>query len=182
MTEHADTIIELAGHEDDCPECDGQGAQYPPSGLASDSVDCTNCHATGKVPRIRVSDGKGGWRTLRRECAFCKGNPHRTLDGVDYVDEGVIRDNVPVTCGPCDGRGWVPVDEDTAVVVCLEWLFGPTVAPHGMLYSQELYINPDSRLGHYQFRCHDDRPGWQIGYGDTLPAAVFAAAREVSDE
>ena len=60
----------------------------------------------GDNPTIRTGDG----RTLRRECS-CE--CHKGVLRFHSVVEGI--------CKVCQGRGWLPVGEDTAVVVIIEY-------------------------------------------------------------
>jgi len=101
-------------------------------------------------PTIRTADG----RTLRRKC------PNKAKDARIYSKTAesfceVLGDNCL-----CDGRGWLPVSEDTAVVVCLEWL--------------QMVLWPPMKGKDWAVQLSRE-----FVEGETLPAAVFAAARKV---
>jgi len=96
------TILELAGYEDDCKcPCHKGNSENP------DHCDCGS--STVKVPLIRTSDG----RTLRKPCTSLACRDPKKWGGVGYVQTGAHKD--------CNGRGWLPVDEDTAVVSIIDW-------------------------------------------------------------
>lgn len=172
-----DEILELARYEDDCPECGGQGyalTRHPELVPATgDGVVRCGC-GTGKVPRIRTSDG----RTLRKHCP----NKRRVIAVVveDRVSNEVT-DNCEVLLENCicQGRSWVPVSKAEAVVVCLEWLrqvtkTHPRITEVMMgLLPNGAYLTEEDRGSILAEVLNDDDP---------IPAAVLAAAKRVAEE
>ena len=98
MTTEAEIVRRLAEVEETCPcGCHGWFGQEDSGPLDS---RCKESHCSGKVPRIPG---------LRKECQFCFG-------------EGVVIGLHRTPCTPCGEAGWQPVEPDTALRVCLEWL------------------------------------------------------------
>jgi len=144
----------------------------------------------GDTPTIRTADG----RSLRRVCdgrkydggmmfirCLLKYREDLSLSHLD--DEAVMARYVvndrPVFIPPedcvCDGRGWLPVDEDTAVVVCLEWLLTQYADVRLYDFTKVSPGNEPVRVYRYSLPATE-----QIGKGNILAAAVFAAARKVT--
>lgn len=107
--------------------------------------------AEGK-PLIRTTDG----RTLRQECdwGFC-------AEGV-FVYQG----REVGECPKCQGRGWLPVGEDEAVVVCLEWLCDGRVGAVNIGKRHDWYVDDFRIMGRHR--------------GAAFPAAVFEAAKQIA--
>ena len=109
----------------------------------------------GDTPLIRTTDG----RSLRRVCKYCEGAGERL-----YLLSG---DTTLRECRDCDGRGWLPVDQDTAVVVCLEWL---RVEIEDIVYLRD--------TGNWRIRLF----AYPSVHKEDLSAAVFEAAKRVAEE
>ena len=103
------------------------------------------------LPLIRTADG----RTLRRECG-CP-STHQSKCTACYQHWHNTKEPHSDTCTCCQGRGWLPVSEDTAVVVIMEW-----AAVNNAEILEEMFS--------------------AIEAGRHVPAAVFAAAKEESDD
>jgi len=113
----------------------------------------------GDNPTIRTADG----RTLRGKCWACLGRGWFS-DPLGHMDDW--------RCDSCQGRSWVPVDRDEALAVCIERI--------GAIVDELVIVAPDevtnswSVENAYDLNCADT-----LGSGDTVYAAVFAAAKQV---
>ena len=183
-------IIKIATPEVDCPGTMGTGNCSHGEeilGRGEKMGMCTVCNGTSKVPLIRVREtcsndnhkavtrsicpdcnGSGGtWRTLRRKCGYCRGR-----------GEHVAFDKSMVNCFHCQdevnqkGRGWLPVDKDEALAVCIQWLLEG---------DEELSLLADA-VDSYCVRRFSFRNGEPVllGQGPDIYSAVFAAVGEVS--
>ena len=120
----------------------------------------------GDTPTIRTADG----RTLREGCHM-GGKIAWDKSAVEIVTQC---SSLGTEC-VCQGRGWLPVSEAEAVVVCLKWL--PTRYRYMTLYAPGILTN----CWTVQVNTHLMRHPSSYN-GETLDAAVFAALEAVSDE
>ena len=82
MINHAKKLLWLAEQEVKCHDCRGVGL-FPE---APQMGQCSICRGTGKVVQFP---------TLRGKCTYCGGRKEKFA---------------PLTCGECQGRGWVLED------------------------------------------------------------------------
>ena len=124
----------------------------------------------GDNPTIRTADG----RMLRRECP-CHQYEYGTDEWWSVACE-TCTDTDGDEC-QCDGRFWLPVSEDTAFVVCLEWMLS---RDGGNEHRRSIRIDQWKRF--IGVSMYLPNTGMEGPLHQTLPAAVFAAVRKVSDE
>jgi len=114
-SDHSKEIIELGTPMNDCPGCGGSGLVAATPGYPGDgTMPCETCMVngkpTGKVPRIRTRDG----RTLRAKCRMnCQRGTYKVTEIGGHIWTG--------KCEYCQGRSWLPVPTDTAVVVIMDY-------------------------------------------------------------
>ena len=189
MNDYAAEILALAQREGDCPECEGSG--LIPNAADGENDECYYCapwgknsKSPGRVPLIRVREaclndnhraltrsvcpdcnGTGGtWRTLRRECDYCKGQPDPLTVPWDEV----------ITCMWCQGRGWLPVSKDEAFGICIDYCAENSMGDLNPVFS----IMYEDDAG---WNCSpEDTPIKDMRWYEDRYAAVFAAVREVS--
>lgn len=118
----------------------------------------------GDNPTIVTADG----RTLRLVCPGYKHGPDYCVQEFGYTIEAGGSYFEDITIASCQGRGWVPVSSDTAVVVKLEWLIQQTWGTTSLRKVRiESVVLDTIRI---------------TLEGKPLPAAVFAAAKRVAGE